>query len=144
MPPALMTKAEHIARLRGGTRIDPSGCWYGPRAPRADGYTPMRVEGNWTYAHRLSYEIANGPIPEGLDLDHLCRNPRCINPDHLEPVTRRENLLRGDTVVAANALRDECIHGHLFTPENTYVDGRGRRTCRACHARREALRRKAA
>lgn len=60
------------------------------------------------YGHRVLYEMLVGPVPEGLDLDHLCRNRACCNPDHLEPVTRQENLLRGDTLTAAHAADSDC------------------------------------
>lgn len=83
------------------------------------------------YVHRIAYEHAKGPIPPRLDIDHLCRVRNCINPDHLEAVTRRENLLRGETLTAWHAAKTHCIHGHEYTPENT---GRtaGGRFCRAC------------
>lgn len=70
-------------------------------------------------AHRFVYEAMVGPIPEGYDLDHLCRIHRCVNPDHLEPVTRRENGLRGIGPQATNAAKKFCKRGHEYTPENT-------------------------
>ena len=78
-------------------------------------------------AHRVAYEMEVGPIPHGLELDHLCRNKACVNPEHLEPVTRAENMRR------RSAALTECTNGHPFTPENTYVTPSGWRSCRACN-----------
>ena len=90
------------------------------------------------YAHRLSYLIHRGPIPDGLDIDHLCRTPACVNPDHLEAVTRRENVLRGDTITARNAAKTDCPQGHAYDGPNTHHRASGR-SCRACgRARRRA------
>jgi hypothetical protein len=107
----------------------------------ARGYGQFSVQvapGKWKSrrAHRVAYELLVGPIPEGLQLDHLCRNRRCVNPDHLEPVTNRVNTLRGVTIVAAHAGKTHCDNGHEFTPENTYVymaTGYPHRQCRVCH-----------
>lgn len=84
------------------------------------------------YAHRWSYEHHVGPIPEGLSIDHLCRNRRCINPEHLEPVTHRENTLRGVGFAAVNAAKTHCVQGHRYSPTNTYTDPLGYRHCRTC------------
>ena len=80
----------------------------------------------------MAYELFIGPIPDGLTIDHLCRNPNCVNPTHLEPVTMWENLMRGDTLTARKAAQTHCVHGHEFTPENTYVKANGCRLCKAC------------
>ncbi len=83
-------------------------------------------------AHRLSYELVKGEIPDGLVIDHTCRNTLCVNPDHLEPVTQRENLLRGNTENAKNNAKTHCLRGHEFTPENTYLRDDGKRRTRHC------------
>lgn len=115
-------------------RIDPeTGCWLwtGYLTPRgyAAGTVAMK---KGVRMHRVTYAQLRGPIPDGLQLDHLCRVRHCINPWHLEAVTCRENLMRGDTIAAANASKTHCKRGHEFTPENTYRPPAGGRICRAC------------
>lgn len=83
-------------------------------------------------AHRYGYEQLVGPIPDGLVLDHLCRNRGCVNPDHLQPVTQQENTLRGFGPAAMLAARTHCDKGHEFTPENTTPRANGGRLCRQC------------
>lgn len=95
-----------------------------------------------TYAHRWSYEHYVGPIPEGLHLDHLCRNTACVNPDHLEPVTPGENIRRGVAPAALHAKKTHCPAGHPYSGDNLYVHPtKGQRICRACgKARAQAKR----
>lgn len=88
-------------------------------------------------AHRYAYKLLVGPIPEGMTIDHLCRNTGCVNPAHMEPVTLAENILRGESPSAKAARQTHCIRGHEYTPENTHTvmrpDGRLRhRECRTC------------
>ena len=107
-------------------------CWISTRAAHSNGYTKIGYRGTTWLTHRFAYTVFVGPIPEDLQLDHLCRVRACCNPDHLEPVTCRENLLRGDTLTAAEAAATTCINRHPFTPENTRMTRKGKRACRAC------------
>lgn len=95
-------------------------------------------------AHIVAFVLWRGPVPEGRVLDHLCRNRACTNPDHLDPVTQRVNILRGENHVADRARRTHCPAGHPYDEANTYRDGLNRRYCRACRRERSRLRRKAA
>lgn len=108
----------------------PSGCWEWTGTRNKKGY------GKYAHhlAHRLVYEEEVGPIPAGLELDHLCRSPACVNPAHLEPVSHRENLLRGDTIAARNAAKTHCVRGHPFDDRNTRTRPDGSRECRTCGA----------
>jgi hypothetical protein len=170
--------------------IDASGdCWEWTGTLDPKGYGVIgrggRGAGN-IGAHRAVWELLVGPIPDGLQLDHLCRNHACVNPDHLEPVTAEENKRRGFGLAVLHSLRDTCPSGHPkdgvtylkdgtshrycktcarlktgaryvpkgprthckrkheFTPENTFTDGRGHRTCKKCKADRQRTAREAA
>lgn len=109
---------------------DPSGCWLWRGALTTLGYgtfgSPTRS------AHRIIYEALIGPIPDGLTIDHLCRNRACENPWHMEPVTQRENTLRGIGPSAIHAKQTHCVSGHEFTPENVHVYRGRKRICRIC------------
>lgn len=127
-------------RIRSRIRITETGCWEWMgerRTTKTRGYESSygriwlgrkRVEST----HRHVYALLKGPISEGLVLDHLCRNPPCCNPAHLEAVTSDENNRRGMSPAAINARKTHCNHGHPFTPDNTGTDARGDRYCRAC------------
>ena len=114
-----------------------TGCWVWMASSSDDGYGQFWSEEKMVRAHRYAYERWVGPIPEGLTIDHLCRVRHCVNPDHLEAVTNRENILRGETIAAAYAARTHCLQGHPYDEENTYVPPRGgRRECRTCRRAR--------
>lgn len=106
-------------------------CWLWKGQKTQDGYGRFSARGESVRAHRYTYELFVGKIPNGLVIDHLCRNRSCVNPLHLEPVTNRENLLRGDTIPARHAKVTHCPKGHEYTQENTYLNG-GSRICRQC------------
>ena len=113
-------------------------CWEWTANNTRGGYGNfMPANGVARSAHRYSYEISVGPIPAGLDIDHLCRNRSCVNPAHLEVVTTAENVRRGN-VGRRNATKAACPAGHLFAGPNLYVTPTGRRQCRAC--KRDQLR----
>lgn len=123
-------------------RPDLGQCWLWT-ASAADGdYGKFWWKGTLRSAHCIAYEEVVGPIPAGLVLDHLCRNHRCVNPEHLEPVTSGENVLRGTGFSATNAAKTHCPANHPYDDENTYVTRAGRRHCKTCH--RERQQRKAA
>ncbi len=92
-------------------------------------------------AHRIFYTLFKGDVPEDMALDHLCRNRRCVNPDHLEIVTLVENVMRGQSQHAINARKTHCKHGHGFTKTNTGTTYIGTRYCLKCHAIAESKRR---
>lgn len=123
--------------------VDPeSGCWLWTASLNKYGYGQFRVRPRTRGAHRVAYEALIGPIPEGMQLDHLCRVRRCVNPAHLEPVTMAVNIARGDVEARYewNRAKTHCPQGHPYSATNTYHDpARPHRICRACS--REASRR---
>lgn len=121
-----------------------NGCWLwlGPLTP--NGYGRFWMNGKRWWVHRASYELFVGPIPDGLQIDHLCHtydencpagacdHRRCVNPEHLEPVTIRENSIRGRGFCGQQARQTHCKRGHEFTDNNTHITARGERVCREC------------
>lgn len=115
--------------------VDKSGdCWIYTGQHDRYGYGKHRSAGGvWHLPHRVAYIALVGDVPDGLVLDHLCRVRDCCNPHHLEPVTNRENLLRGDTIAARRAAQTHCVNGHALDGANVYIrPGSGTRTCKEC------------
>lgn len=111
---------------------DESGCWLWTGHVSRSGYVQFVTGGSdRQYAHRWAYEHFVGPIPEGRQLDHLCRTRHCVNPAHLEPVTPRENTLRAVSPPSVNAAKTYCLNGHPFDEDNTLRVPQGRK-CRTC------------
>lgn len=122
-------------RLSYNIVVDDNGCWIWQGNVSGPGYGTLNLAGKSRLAHRISYELFIGHIPEGLDLDHLCRVRRCINPNHLEPVTRKVNLHRGETW-KWRLDKLTCKYGHPLEGSNLRK-GKGReRICIACDNRR--------
>jgi hypothetical protein len=118
----------------------PAGCWEWLGSKDGKGYGQMQNNGRTYLAHRVVYEIECGPIQDEMELDHLCRNPGCVNPAHLEPTTHAENVRRGVSPPAINARKTYCKRGHPFDDENTFIAKSGKRRCRACDRERERQR----
>lgn len=135
-----ITEAD-IARFEA--KIDKGTCWKWTSS-LMHGYGRFRLAGVKIRAHRFAYVTSVGPIPDGLVLDHLCRTRSCVNPAHLEPVTIGENVMRGQTIGARNAVKTHCPAGHPYVGDNLYVMPSGKRVCRQCRRDREALARAAA
>jgi hypothetical protein len=124
--------------ILGRLEMGGPGCWEWQGALSC-GYGSVKVGTGSSLVHRLVYELIIGPIPDGLQIDHLCRNRRCARPSHLEPVTQRVNLLRGNTLTAMHAAKTHCVNGHELVPENVWVrprNGNKSRTCRVCIRKR--------
>lgn len=117
-------------------------CWTWPRPNTPNGYFVIVVAGQRRMLHRLIYEIAVGPIPDGLTIDHLCRNTLCIRPDHLEPVTIATNIMRGVNPAALRARQTVCTKGlHELSGDNLMIEydkkGRSHRRCKPCRYSRQ-------
>ncbi len=126
-----MTKEKFLSKVNKAEK-----CWEWLGFINEKGYGESYAGGKKS-AHRLSYELFNGKIPHGLQIDHLCRNRKCVNPDHLEAVSRRVNILRGQAPSANNARKDICKKGHPYKGDNLVLYKRKQtntwwRVCREC------------
>lgn len=134
---ALKDHTPAVERWKTSYTVDPeTGCWLwtGP-VYKDQGHGFIQDGARKRYmAHRFVWERIVGPIEKGLVLDHLCKNKRCVNPEHLEAVPQAINALRGG-IDGGNAAKTQCVNGHDFTPENTYIRSNGWRSCRACSRR---------
>ncbi len=157
MPYGIYVRPDPITRFwrrvnqDGPTHPTLGQCWQWRGVPHRSGYGRHKATGGVVYAHRFAYELLVGPIPEGLQIDHLCRNTMCVRPEHLEAVTQKTNLNRGPNPAGVNHRKTHCIHGHPLSGDNLYTHivrktgtlGRRCRTCRReanerCNARRAA------
>jgi hypothetical protein len=139
-----------MARVEVGTTapeyrpdLDPCWIWTGYCGRAGHGQVTLSAEEGRALVHRVTYMAEKGPVPPGLELDHLCRVPACCNPAHLEAVTHAENVRRGrsgDSVRERAAARTHCVNGHPYEGSNYRITSLGRRRCRVCS--REWARRK--
>lgn len=127
-----LTEAAYRDVLMGGP-----GCWEAQNAHAGHGYHKTNFNGRIYYLHRLSWELLNGPIPNGLVIDHLCRNRACVRPSHMEVVTQEVNKARGVSPPARNAKKTHCLNGHPLSGDNlmSWGKARGHRYCRTCRAK---------
>lgn len=143
----MATIADLPEQLGARLRLLPSGCWEwtGARTKRTNGYGQVRWRGRRRVVHQVVYELLVGPIPDGKTLDHVrtrgCVTRLCACPEHLEPVTMQENILRGDGMAARRARQTMCLRGHLLSGTNLRITNAGSRRCLACKRENERHRR---
>jgi hypothetical protein len=127
--------AQRTTDERFWSKVDKTdGCWFWTAGKASNGYGRFKLNGKPQAAHRVAYELLIGPIPDGMTLDHLCRIRHCVNPMHLEPVTGRENTLRGNNIAARNAHKTHCPNGHEYETRISRSHPNGLRFCRQCRA----------
>ena len=127
--------------------VDSDSCWQWIGARQPTGYGQLWNGTRPEQAHRISYRIYVGQIPENMEIDHKCRNPSCINPAHLEPVLHKENIYRSNTIMGINARKTSCKRGHPLEGHNLVISSVGTRQCRTCinmHARNAKRKRREA
>ena len=141
-----MAHQDIIKRLTRFVSKLPDGCWEWTANKTRLGYgrvtlgTRQQGTRHKAQAHRLFYEHYKGLISQGLEINHICRNRGCVNPDHLEAVTHLENMHHGKTVNGLPINKNCCVHGHLYTVTNTRIRPNGKRACRTCEREREKRR----
>lgn len=133
-------KRPEIERFMEKVDTTSSECWLWTASTHGGGYGQFATTVGERTAHRWAYAYFVGQIPEGMVVDHLCRNRRCVKPSHLEAVTNEENLRRGLGFKVKNGMDPRCPHGHDYTPENTYWTSRGSVKCRECARSRDRQR----
>lgn len=134
------TPSDLPARLTEKISVDADGCWNWTGCTQPNGYGKSYHERRTWLAHRLTYSLLIGPIPDGLVVDHLCRNTHCVNPSHLEAVTQQINNSRSASLSAQQARRTHCPSGHPLSGDNLYQykNKRDCLTCRRARSRRRA------
>ena len=132
--PGLLAPIESRFWSKVKTPLGIGECWEWLGIKDAHGYGKFNIHNQMKMAHRVSYEMMLGTIPDGMELDHLCRNRGCVNPHHVEPVTHAENVLRGDSPQAINTRKTHCPKGHPLEGSNLeqYAVKIGLRRCRTC------------
>jgi hypothetical protein len=128
--------AQNLKRFMDKYTVDKNGCWIWGEKLRK-GYGKFHFCGNGYFAHRVAYSHWKGQVPEDLFIDHLCRNRACVNPNHMEAVSHRENVIRGEGSSAQRFRQTHCVNGHPLTPENVrYRKDRYARNCKVCEMER--------
>ena len=139
MPPGIYPRKSLEERFWAKV-IKTDSCWlWQGYCNKVTGYGQIEINGSPKLVHILSYELTRGTIPEGMELDHLCRNRICVNPAHLEPVPHRENVLRGINACARNSRVTHCPKGHPYDLLNTYRRPDGGRDCKMCQRERTRI-----
>ena len=134
-----MALIDFLTRFHSSIKLNDNGCHDWDAGKSSNGYGKFWLEGKWLSSHRVSYMLYKGKIQSDLQIDHLCRNRACCNPDHLEAVTSKENTMRGNTIASMNIKKTHCPQGHEYNKTNTYTDKTNSRHCRVCNRIRMKL-----